>query len=160
MLKYVVLILVVVLLLGAALVRLRPLQPSAYHSNEIGQLLSKGAEGAFSAGDGGDIPALLVAAPLDVVAARVSDIIQNTPRTTVLAGDLTVAGEPDTRRSASFVTRSSLWGFPDVTTVQLDQTGDGVRVSMHGRLVYGKLDFGVNEARVRSWLDQIAAAGS
>jgi len=160
MFKYVVLIFIAVLLLGAALVRLRPLQPAAHHSEEIGQFLSKGINGAFSVGDGGDIAALLVAAPLGDVASQVSEIILNSPRTTTLAGDLTAIGDPDIRRSASYVTRSALWGFPDVTTVQLDQTVDGVRVSVHGRLVYGKADFGVNEARIRGWLDQFGAAGS
>ena len=155
MLKLTVLILLAVLLIGAALVRLRPLQQATYHAEDIHPLLSQGVMGHFSVGAGGDIDAPVLDAPIHVVAARLQAIILRTPNTKLFAGNLTPENASDVRRSATYVTRSALWGFPDVTSVQLDQAADGISVSLHGRLVYGKADLGVNEARVRNWLEQL-----
>ena len=155
MLKYILLILIAVLLIGAALVRLRPIQMAAYHVEDIQPLVSKDVSGQFSVGLGGDIPAPVLDVPIDVAAARIQAIILRTPNTKLFAGDLTPDNASDVRRSATYITRSALWGFPDVTSVQLDQTAEGVSVSMHGRLVYGKADLGVNETRIRVWLEQL-----
>ena len=55
--------------------------------------------------------------------------------------------------------RSALFGFPDTMTVRLFERRDGTStVAIYSRAHYGKGDFGVNEARVRAWLDDLAAA--
>ncbi len=72
--------------------------------------------------------------------ARITAIALATPRTTILS-----------ENPLRFVTRSRVWGFPDVTTVQVI----GGQMTVHAHLVYGKSDFGVNKARVLRWLDQL-----
>lgn len=59
----------------------------------------------------------------------------------VLAGS---AGEGH----VTFVSRSKVMRFPDYTTVQFM---DG-RISIYGRLRFGKSDLGVNSARIKRWL--------
>ncbi len=76
--------------------------------------------------------------------ARLDAIARNAPRTTVLAGSV---GEG----RITYITRTKIIGFPDYTTVQQD--GDVLRI--HGRLRFGRKDFGVNKARVDGWLAQM-----
>lgn len=74
---------------------------------------------------------------------RLDEIAQATPRTTVLAGSVSEG-------MITYVTRTKWIGFPDYTTAQQD--GDTLRI--HGRLRFGRKDFGVNRARVDGWLTQ------
>ena len=67
-----------------------------------------------------------------------------TARTQVLAGT------PDSGRM-SFITRSALWGFPDVTTIGVREAGEGSEVAIFARLRFGKSDLGVNAKRVAAW---------
>lgn len=156
MLKYILLGLIMVIIAGAAIVRVRPIEPDDFHADNISDVVTSGQSGHFSAAEGGDISPLVIEGPLSSVAANIQSVIMRTPRTTLLAGNLTSENASATRRSASYVTRSRFFGFPDVTTVQLDATeNENVRVSMQGRLVYGKADLGVNESRIRMWLSEI-----
>ncbi|MBS0124218.1 DUF1499 domain-containing protein [Thetidibacter halocola] len=75
-------------------------------------------------------------------------IILETPRTEVLAGD------PSEGR-VTYVTRSKWMGFPDYTTVQLS---DG-QVELYARLRFGQSDMGVNRARVEGWLSALQSEG-
>ncbi|WP_048598096.1 DUF1499 domain-containing protein [Nereida ignava] len=52
---------------------------------------------------------------------------------------------------ATFVTRSALWAFPDVTRVWIE--GDTVHIA--GHLIYGKSDMGVNKARITAVLARV-----
>ncbi|MCX8953202.1 DUF1499 domain-containing protein [Ruegeria sp. NA] len=72
---------------------------------------------------------------------RLDEIAQTTPRTTVLAGSVSEG-------MVTYITRTKWIGFPDYTTAQQD--GDTLRI--HGRLRFGRKDFGVNRARVDGWL--------
>ncbi len=76
--------------------------------------------------------------------ARLDAIARNAPRTTVLAGSV---GEG----RITYITHTKIIGFPDYTTAQQD--GDVLRI--HGRLRFGRKDFGVNKARVNGWLAQM-----
>lgn len=76
--------------------------------------------------------------------ARLDAIARAAPRTTVLAGSV---GDG----MITYITRTKVIGFPDYTTVQQD--GDVLRI--HGRLRFGRKDFGVNKARVDGWLGQM-----
>lgn len=76
--------------------------------------------------------------------ARLETIILATPRTHILAGSVKEG-------MITYVTRTRVFGFPDYTTVR--QYGDTLRV--HGRLRFGRKDFGVNKARVDGWLGQM-----
>lgn len=77
--------------------------------------------------------------------ARLYGVISNTPRTVQIAGSVE-AGH------VSFVTRSLIMGFPDVTSIGIGE--DGV-IWVYGRLVYGHSDFNVNKTRIQNWLQSL-----
>lgn len=75
--------------------------------------------------------------------------IERTPRTSRLAGSIAEG-------HASFVTRSRIWGFPDVTNVWIDDD----RLAIRGNLVIGRGDLGVNRRRIEGWLADMPALSS
>lgn len=52
---------------------------------------------------------------------------------------------------AVFVTRSRLWGFPDIAVIWV---ADG-NLHVHSHLVFGRGDMGVNAARVGRWFERL-----
>ncbi len=52
---------------------------------------------------------------------------------------------------ATFVTRSRLWGLPDITTIWV---ADG-NIHLYSHLVFGKGDMGVNAARAARWFERL-----
>ncbi len=72
-------------------------------------------------------------------------VILSTPRTKYLAGSVKDG-------MMTFVTRSLVFGFPDYTTISVTQNEQGSRVTLFGRLRYGRSDFGVNAKRLRGWI--------
>ncbi|WP_237267435.1 DUF1499 domain-containing protein [Sulfitobacter alexandrii] len=76
--------------------------------------------------------------------ARLDGIIRRTPNTQVLAGSVDDG-------QVTYVTRTRWIGFPDYTTVTLD---DGI-LEVYGRLRFGRSDMGVNGKRIRGWIDQL-----
>ncbi len=77
-----------------------------------------------------------------IASKKIHDIAQQTPRTTVLRGSVESG-------RITYVTRTKLIGFPDYTTVQLE---DGT-LMVHARLRFGRSDFGVNRARAERWIE-------
>jgi len=75
----------------------------------------------------------------------VQQVILSTPRTNYLAGSAKDG-------MITYVTRSMVFGFPDYTTVAVTQNEQGSRVTLFGRLRYGRSDFGVNAKRLRGWV--------
>ncbi|SFH22132.1 Protein of unknown function [Palleronia marisminoris] len=73
--------------------------------------------------------------------ARLVEVIATSPRTTSLAGRVEEG-------HVSFVTRTRVMGFPDVTNVTRTERGLAIR----GHLVVGKGDMGVNRRRIEGWL--------
>ncbi len=73
--------------------------------------------------------------------AQLSQIIKRTPRTV----------PHDALKGQAFVTRSKLFGFPDITWMW-EQDG---HLHLFAHLVIGKSDLGVNAARVDGWLKQL-----
>ncbi|GGD32250.1 DUF1499 domain-containing protein [Sinisalibacter lacisalsi] len=73
---------------------------------------------------------------------RLLEIAQQTPRTTRIG---------DSVDPAAFVTRSRLWGFPDIAVIWQD----GVNLHLHSHLVYGRSDLGMNAARVARWFQRL-----
>lgn len=72
---------------------------------------------------------------------RLVEELAATPRTTKLSGRIEDG-------HVSFVTRTRIMGFPDVTNVM--RTEDGIAI--RGHLVLGKGDMGVNRRRIEGWL--------
>lgn len=85
-----------------------------------------------------------------IMLQKLNVIALATPRTRLLAGD--VAGG-----SITYITRSLVWGFPDYTTVMAENLRQGSRLTLYGRLRFGIGDFGVNRARIISWLQRVDA---
>jgi len=77
--------------------------------------------------------------PADAL-ARTEALAEASPRTTRAAD-----------APAAFVTRSLLWGFPDVALIW----SDGVNLHVHSHAVYGQGDLGVNAARVARWFQAL-----
>ncbi|WP_281856348.1 DUF1499 domain-containing protein [Litoreibacter halocynthiae] len=152
MLKVVVLTLLAIVIGFAAIVRLRPLSPDIYHVN----LRDMSRVDGIDPGLGGHFSTLSLPARVDDIAMDISNTVEATPRTTLLAGSL-VESENSLIERATFVTRSAVWGFPDVTTIEIETTNMGAFVRIYGRLVYGQSDFGVNKARIDGWIDQLYA---
>ncbi|EEE37302.1 hypothetical protein RKLH11_1138 [Rhodobacteraceae bacterium KLH11] len=121
-------LLAVVVVLGGY-IRLAPSDPARWHvaSQGTGRDLGGGVVRVIETGPDG--------------LARLDAIVRQTPRTTVLAGSV---GDG----MVTYITRSRVFGFPDYTTVQQD--GDTLR--LHGRLRFGRRDFGVNRKRIEGWL--------
>lgn len=86
----------------------------------------------------------------DDLMARLNTVVLATPRTHALAGSVEEG-------MITYVTRSRAFGFPDYTTVQITATEQGSLATLYGRLRFGKLDFGVNSGRIRSWLGAVEA---
>ncbi|RLJ41563.1 uncharacterized protein DUF1499 [Litoreibacter meonggei] len=147
MLKYAALALILLVISAAAVVRLRPITPEAWHVDPEA-VASKGEAGHFAVTKDGDIEPYVVQGTMSQIADALQARIEATPGTTLLAGDLKEG-------FATYITRSKLWGFPDVTNIKLEPMGDQTVVHMAARLVYGKADLGVNEARVRHWLGAV-----
>jgi len=81
--------------------------------------------------------------PADPAAALrdLADVIEDTPRTARLAGSVDEG-------HVSYVTRSRVMGFPDVTNLWRE----GDVVAIRGHLIFGKGDMGVNKRRIEGWL--------
>lgn len=69
------------------------------------------------------------------------------------ARTMRLAGSPELEH-VSYVTRSRVFGFPDVTNIW---TSDG-RVHVQGRSVVGRGDMGVNRRRVTDWMARAGIA--
>jgi len=153
---YFVFLVVLAVGIGALAVRMTPLGAIDYQFEDIQPLMTQGVDGHFSVGREADMPSVVFKGETpQQVAARLKEIIEATPRTTLLVGWLSdESAQPE--YNVSYVTRSAIWSFPDVTSVKVERSNAGTIVSMHGRVVYGKYDFGVNEARIRGWLDQLS----
>ena len=137
------LILAIVLVAVAALmawVRLAPSDPARWHG---ALTFTKDEDKA-----GGAIRVLATDDPAAVLAS-LDRIAQSTVRTRKLAGSVQEG-------SVTYITRSAFWGFPDYTTI----TATEGRVILFARLRFGQSDFGVNRARLDSWISQLEAEGT
>jgi len=86
-------------------------------------------------------------APMQLL-AKLDEIAMATPRTTRLAGS-------SEEGRITWITRSSLWGFPDYTTAEATADGNGSTLTLHARLRFGSSDMGVNATRLRDWLSRL-----
>lgn len=88
----------------------------------------------------------VVSAEAEAKLQALSDVIERTPRTALLAGSVEEG-------QLTFVTRSRVFGFPDYTTVGVHDLPDGARIlEVYGRARFGQSDLGVNAQRIRGWI--------
>lgn len=129
-----------------AYVRLAPLDVQTWHNPQVPET-GPGEHG----GTGHFIGQYVQDNDGAVAFARLHETALATPRTQVLAGT-------PAEGKVTYVTRSRIMGFPDLTTATLIRTTDTATatIQIYARLRFGKADLGVNEARVRDW---VARAG-
>ena len=94
--------------------------------------------------EGGFVAVRRITAPAAEVLAQVENVALSTPRTVLLAGSVEEG-------LLTFQTRSALWGFPDFTTVTVEND----LLIIYGRLRFGRSDMGVNKARILGWLSAL-----
>lgn len=140
--KTALLVIVLLVLLAGAWVRLAPVDPAKWNRPP--------AQVKFSPEGGYLATVTLKASPEDVLKA-LDEIARATPRTRA------IAGTPQDGLM-TWQTRSALWGFPDYTTAEAVADGAGTRLTVVGRLRFGRGDFGVNRARVTAWLQALQQA--
>ena len=133
------LIALLVLVAGLMLyIRLAPTNPDRWHTRPTAtEPYDQQDEGGFTA-------VRRMTAPGPEVLAAVEQRALATPRTRLLAGSVAEG-------MMTFETRSRLWGFPDYTTVAVQ---DDLLI-IYGRLRFGRGDMGVNKARIREWLSAL-----
>lgn len=150
MLRLIALFIAMVLIGLAAYARVVQIDPETYHVDpETAPTPKVPGHILLRPGSTSEAPIFLMKA--EDLAAKLNTVIQATPRTRVLAGGLD-------QGYASFVTRSAIFSFPDIANVKVIDLGEGKStVAILSRLRIGQMDFGVNEARVKSWLAQLAA---
>lgn len=117
---------------GLGYVRLAPLNAQRWH-----QPVAQSEDTDLSGG------AVRVIAGDSETLAQIDTILRGFDRTDVLAGAV------DAGR-ITYVTRSAVFGFPDLTTVELQ----GSQIRMFARLRFGASDLGVNRER----LERVIAA--
>jgi hypothetical protein len=133
---------------ASAYVRLAPSDAAEWH---VDPAAAEPRDGHFVVRPaGGDTDGPLMEMPPGEALAAFDRVATATPRTERLAGSV-----EDGR--ITYVTRSRLWGFPDYTTVEAVEAEGGSRYVIHARLRFGQSDMGVNAARVRGWLEEVAA---
>lgn len=143
----VVAILVVATVAGAVAVRLRPLDPVRWHVDLAGHAFAPAPHWVVFCPAPGTRFAPEVADPAAVL-LQLDKIALSTPRTRRLAGG------PEEGR-ITWVTRSALFGFPDLTTAQVIMGEGPPRLCIVARQAIGKFDWGVNAARLRSWTQSL-----
>jgi len=128
-------------------VRLTPVDARAY-AVDPETVKVPGFSGHVLLRPGGDIEPVTFDMPAKTLAAQLEAIILATPRTERISGALEDG-------SATYVTRSAVWGFPDIASVKIVETQGGSALRIFSRLRYGVMDMGVNRARVEGWLSQL-----
>ncbi len=120
------LVVALLLLFGLGYVRLAPINPARWHQPVPHAQSSDFASGAVR----------VIPGDAEVM-QQVDAVLRALPRTHVLAGSV-AAGR------ITYVTRSAVFGFPDMTTVELR---DG-QIRLFARLRFGASDLGVNRKRL------------
>jgi len=120
-------LLVLVLVGGMAYIRLAPIKAAAFATDDLPRVV----------GDVEVAEGFTAVRPLngetEAVLGRIKDAMMALPSTQLVSSD-----------PLTFVTRSKVFGFPDVTVAV---ARDGLLI-VRGHLVFGKNDLGVNKARI------------
>lgn len=129
--------------LGAlAFVRLAPSDPAVWHVDLAAPGFDPGGGQVFCVTPGSRYDP---GAPMEELLGRLDVVAMATPRTERLAGS---AAEG----RITWITRTALMGYPDYTTAQV-MPGPGLCVFARQR--FGRGDWGVNAARVGSWMQEV-----
>lgn len=147
MIKLVVLAVVGLALVTAAYVRLAPSDAARWHEDP--RLVARPASPNFHLIRmvGGDaMPRVFARSP--------ATLAQNLYDIALADGAVLLAGSVASGHM-TFVSRSRMMGFPDYTSVLVEQAGEGAMVLGFARARFGHSDLGVNKARLDRWLAAI-----
>jgi len=121
----------VILVLGLLWIRFAPIHKDSWHVTTRAE-----RNKAFA---GGVIRFLPKAGRAEL--QQLVGVIDEAPLTKHIAGDLQDG-------MLTYVTRTKVFGFPDFTTLWLSEEG----LHIYARVRFGRIDFGVNKARIMTWL--------
>jgi hypothetical protein len=97
----------------------------------------------------GDISGPIFDIPAQDLADRFSEVLADEARLSRLAGNLTEG-------FATYVVRSRWVGWPDYVSVLIEPVGENrSTIAIWSRARFGYSDMGVNEERVRRWLEAL-----
>lgn len=137
--KIVIAVCLVVLVAAFAYVRLAVSDPDRWHVRP-----TYAAPGDYPERNGFEAVRQITTTPAGVLEAF--DLIaRQSPRTVLFAGT------PEAGMM-TYETRSAVWGFPDYTTVAVEEGEVGPVLLINGRSRFGASDVGVNAARVKAWI--------
>ena len=134
-------------LLGDAWVRLAPSDPARWHVDPM--TAPPSGPNSVTVKPGARRPAPVYALTPAELMARLDAAIRATPRTHLLAGSVGTG-------FATYVVRSLIWGFPDYVSVKVLPAPGGATFALWSRARYGRGDLGVNRARLKRWLAELA----
>jgi hypothetical protein len=143
MIKLALLALVGLAVMIAAYVRLAPNDPARWHEDP--RLVARPASPNFHLIRlvGGDaMPQVFAETPAGL-AQRVHDV--------ALADGASLLAGSVASGHMTFISRSRMMGFPDYTSVLVEQAGDGAMLLAFARARFGHSDLGVNKARLDRW---------
>ena len=93
-------------------------------------------------------PSPVFAMAPEALAAAFDRVVMAAPRASRLAGSPEIGW-------TTYVQRTKLMGYPDYISVRAIAVEGGAALIVYSRSRYGKGDWGVNEARVTGWLEQL-----
>ena len=121
----------VIVVLGLLWIRFAPIYKDSWHVTtraERDKAFLGGVIRFLPAGDKAELEQLV-------------SVVEQAPRTKHIAGDVEEG-------MLTYVTRTKVFGFPDFTTLWLSDAG----LHIYARVRFGRVDFGVNKARIVDWL--------
>jgi uncharacterized protein (DUF1499 family) len=141
-------VVLVALVAGLVLyVRLAPLEAADWHVDPMTAPVPTTNGWLLRQGDG-NAPASVYATDPAAVLAALDAVAMATPRTERVAGSV-----EDGR--ITWMTRSRLVGFPDLTTAAAVAGPEGTRLVILARQRFGGGDWGVNRARIEAWVSAL-----
>ena len=143
MIKYIIVIVVFFAVLAMVYIRLAPIDLRDIHTQSLAR-----APGDYPS-KGGFIAVREITDTRTNLSGAINRVILKTPRTRRVAGDLGT-------ELMTYQTRSAVFGLPDYATVSFASDSEaGTLMIIKSHLVYGVSDIGVNEKRVKGWLEEL-----
>lgn len=94
-------------------------------------------------------------------AMRASPVYAMTPEALAAAFEAVALAKPGVTMLSNeggfttYIQRTTVMAYPDYVSVRAVAAEGGAALFVYSRSRYGKADFGVNEARVSAWLDEL-----
>lgn len=149
MIKLATLVALLLVVSGMTYVRLAPIDPTQWHEDP--RLVARPATPNFHLIRlvGGD-------AMPQVFAQSVPELAQRLDQIARADGARLVAGSVASGHM-TYLTRTRWMGFPDFTSILIEQAGDNAMLLAFARARFGHSDMGANRARLERWLSALDA---